>query len=86
LACGSVFANLIINALRHTPEGGQVVVRALRGEPGVRFEVSDTGGAGLGLFIAKEIVAAHRGAIRVDSEVGQGARPSGSICPRIKET
>jgi len=31
------------------------------------------GGAGLGLFIAKEVVAAHGGAIGVDSRAGEGA-------------
>jgi signal transduction histidine kinase len=38
-----VFANLIENALRHTPSGGRVVVRATETENGVRFEVSDSG-------------------------------------------
>jgi signal transduction histidine kinase len=35
---------------------------------------SGTSGLGLGLFIVKEIVDAHRGSIAVDSRVGEGAR------------
>jgi PAS domain S-box-containing protein len=38
-----VFSNLIINALRHTPENGIVRVRGLAINHSVRFEVSDTG-------------------------------------------
>jgi PAS domain S-box-containing protein len=34
----------------------------------------DISGMGLGLFISKQIVEAHRGKIEVQSEVGQGAR------------
>lgn len=42
---GLVFANLIGNALRHTPAGGTVTVRALPADSGalLRFEVQDTG-------------------------------------------
>ena len=38
-----VFANLISNALKFTPEGGSVVVRVEEGRGVVRFSVSDTG-------------------------------------------
>lgn len=40
---GQVFSNLLANALRHTPEGGQVVLGAERAPEGVRFFVQDTG-------------------------------------------
>lgn len=38
-----VFANLITNAIRHTPAGGDIEIRALPDERIVRFEVKDTG-------------------------------------------
>jgi signal transduction histidine kinase len=38
-----VLANLLSNALRHTPEGGQVVVRVVTDEATVSIEVSDDG-------------------------------------------
>jgi signal transduction histidine kinase len=38
-----VLANLLANAVRHTPAGGRVAVRALPGEGCVRFEIEDTG-------------------------------------------
>jgi signal transduction histidine kinase len=40
---GLVLSNLVGNALRHTSEGGQVVVRTMSSDKAVRFEVADTG-------------------------------------------
>jgi signal transduction histidine kinase len=92
-----VFGNLIGNALKFTPEGGQVRVRVDRDGEVVRFAVHDTGdgirkedvprvfdrfwqaqrtrqgGAGLGLAISRNIVAAHGGEMWVESDVGQGS-------------
>ncbi|HEY5284335.1 MAG TPA: ATP-binding protein, partial [Polyangia bacterium] len=105
-----VFTNLISNALRYSPAGSEIVVRALaetgpadasdgtaNGLSHIRFEVRDqgpgipvehqealfekffhvpgrpSGGAGLGLFIARGIVQAHDGRIGVSSQPGQGS-------------
>ncbi len=40
---GRVLNNLITNALRHTPSGGEINVLARRTESGVEVSVSDTG-------------------------------------------
>jgi two-component system, OmpR family, sensor histidine kinase BaeS len=40
---GEVLANLLGNALRHTPPGGRVEVTATAGNGGVRIVVADTG-------------------------------------------
>jgi len=38
-----VFQNLLENALRHTPEGGRITLRASEDAASVRFEIHDTG-------------------------------------------
>jgi two-component system, OmpR family, sensor histidine kinase BaeS len=91
---GEVLANLLSNAVRHTPRGGSITAVVEPSAAGVSFTVSDTGkgidaadlpyvfdrfvksadsgGAGLGLAIARSLVQAHGGKITADSEPGRG--------------
>ena len=96
---GRVLNNLVSNALRYTPEGGQVSIAAKRVSKKAEVRVTDTGegippedlpyifesfyrgeksrsratgGAGLGLAIARGVVLAHEGDIKVESTQGTG--------------
>lgn len=96
-----VLANLISNALRHSPEKGSISVDVSQNPDSIEFVVSDSGrgisekdlpfiferfyraeksrqrqsgGAGLGLTIAKKLIEAHGGNIWAESIVGKGTQ------------
>jgi signal transduction histidine kinase len=93
-----IVMNLLTNAIRYTPEGGQIWIRADREgdlaalviadqgkgiaptdqarifEKFERIDISEPGGTGLGLYIARRLARAMRGDLAVDSAAGQGSR------------
>jgi signal transduction histidine kinase len=89
-----VLANLLSNALHHTPAGGVISIATTSKDDRIVVSVADTGsgisaeelskvferfykgktsrGSGLGLTIAKNLVAAHGGEIRAERRPGGG--------------
>ncbi len=92
-----VLSNVVGNAIKFTPPGGRIVLRAGAEHGHARLEVTDTGpglapehaaqvfnrywqaaktareGTGLGLYIARGIIEAHRGRIWVERAEQGGA-------------
>jgi two-component system sensor histidine kinase KdpD len=93
-----VLTNILENAVRFSPPGGEILVAVTPWRDGVQVRVSDrgpgvapedrerifepfyrgadasgSGGSGLGLAIARAVVLAHGGRIRVDGSPGGGA-------------
>ena len=86
------------NAIKYTPDGGNVRVKAEEYSFFVRIDITDNGigiekeeipkifgrfyrslsvadqpGVGIGLFLAREIIQAQKGYIKVASETGKGS-------------
>jgi signal transduction histidine kinase len=98
---GRVVSNLLDNAVRHVPAGGDVELRWARNGGSIGFSVwnsgdpipaedlphlfepmfrsdtsrnSETGGAGLGLAIARHVIEAHGGTLVAENPPAGGAR------------
>jgi signal transduction histidine kinase len=94
----TILTNLIENAIKYSPEGGEIRVSVKNSDGSVRVSVSDQGvgidpsqldtlfrpfsrlrparavaGLGLGLYVAREIARAHRGALSASLNAGGGS-------------
>lgn len=104
-----VLTQLLENACRYSPQGGDITLTAQGDKQGVSIRVTDqgigipahelnsifspfhrldtgdtrtTGGVGLGLYLAREIIVLHGGTIEVTSSLGEGSTFT-ILLPRI---
>jgi signal transduction histidine kinase len=95
-----VLTHLVANAVKYSPDGGDVTVRVSSAGDLVRIEVADHGigidpvdvehvfdrftqadmsdtrsfgGIGVGLYLARQTIEAHRGRLEVTSAPGEGS-------------
>lgn len=95
-----VIDNLVSNAIKYSPDGGEVRISGTFDDQSVTVAVSDQGvglpqdeqehiferfyrvddaltrktqGTGLGLYLARAVIDAHKGTISVDSQPGKGS-------------
>lgn len=91
-------SNIVDNAIKYTPSGGSVSIKAIEYEMFVRIDVVDTGigmnedetskvfarfyrsprvsqekGVGIGLYLAREILARENGYIKISSKIHKGS-------------
>lgn len=91
-------ANIVDNAIKYTPEGGNVHISVIPYSMFIRLDVSDSGigikeaeqgriftrfyrssavhekqGAGIGLYVAREVMKSQGGYIKIISEEGKGS-------------